>query len=378
MPPGALTARVRDALAKGDRRWAAAVLAVAAAIFWEPLLTGRVFYERDIGIVWYPRVESIVRAVAEGAWPVWDPLSGFGLPALADPSYQIAYPLTWLNLVLLPHTCYKVYAFVHCAGAGLGVLVLLRQWGIRGAPAALGGAALTASGTLLSFVSVLHHLAGAAWMPWVLAAVHRVVERPGLRTSCVLGATVAGQVLAGSGDMCLVAGLLAAGYVPAVRLAIAPALRPPVPRAMLALVGAALPALLLSAAQWLPTAMNLAVGSRLSLSRAANTYWSLHPLGLLDAVVPGLVQVFPMSVELRALLLEGRESFLTSLYLGVPVLSLAALGAVLRGPALRYYAAGAGAFFLLAAMGRHTPFYALLLGLPPVRLLRYPVKYSIA
>ena len=70
-----------------------------------------------------------MRAIGEGAWPLWDPLTNFGRPLLADPSMQIAYPPTWLNLALPPGRYYTLFVISHCMWAGLGTLLLARAWG---------------------------------------------------------------------------------------------------------------------------------------------------------------------------------------------------------------------------------------------------------
>ena len=59
-------------------------------------------------MVWLPQVESFVRGVATGSWPLWDTYSGLGRPLLADPRAEILYPPTWLNLVLRPATYYAL------------------------------------------------------------------------------------------------------------------------------------------------------------------------------------------------------------------------------------------------------------------------------
>jgi hypothetical protein len=361
-------------------RWRAAggFALLVLSLFSDAILRGQVFYERDLHVLWYPRIESMVRAVAQGAWPLWDPHSSFGLPALADPSYQMAYPLTWLNLVLLPATYYKVFVAVHCAGAGLGLCLLVRQWGVSRPGAFVAGALWASSGPFLSFLTLFHHFAGMAWMPWVLLATHVALVRGTVAASLAVGGALAGQVLAGSGDMCLMTGVLALGYAATVRAGLDDARHVPLSRVLVGVCLAGASALVLSAAQWLPTAAILAEGSRLRLGPEVNTYWSVHPLSLLDVVVPRLVSFFPMSPPLREMVFEGREPLLTCLYLGPPVLVLAVLGAMMRGPRLRLFALGAALLFLLASLGRHTPLYSLLLAVPPVRMLRYPVKYMAA
>lgn len=45
-----------------------------------------------------PSRELVREAVAQGRWPLWNPLSGAGLPLLADPQAQVLQPLATLAL----------------------------------------------------------------------------------------------------------------------------------------------------------------------------------------------------------------------------------------------------------------------------------------
>src|SRR5687767_12305169 len=83
---------------RADRLALAVLAALVALLLFDPLFRGRVFYERDLSLLWAPQMESFARAIAEGSWPLWDPYVSFGQPMLANANYQLLYPLTWLNL----------------------------------------------------------------------------------------------------------------------------------------------------------------------------------------------------------------------------------------------------------------------------------------
>ncbi|HVQ28765.1 MAG TPA: YfhO family protein, partial [Vicinamibacteria bacterium] len=332
-------------------------------------------FQRDIHSYWYPHIEVFVRAVAEGSWPLWNPYVGFGTPLLADPNFQLAYPPTWLNLVLPPAVYYKAFVIVHCWMAGVGLFLLSRRLGLSTPAALLAGAAWCASGPLLSAASLFHHFAGAAWIPWVLWGLEGVLQGGAGASALLLGSLAAGQVLAGSGDMCLITTLSGVLRLCAHFVRASPDW-PEVRRLGAAGAGAALVAAGLSAVQWLPTAELLSGSARLGQTPATSTHWSVHPLSLLDLLFPSLVADFPMSVSLRAVLFDSREPLLASLYLGLPAGMLVVLG-VAAGRRPRALAAIACVLFILAALGLHTPFYGWLLRLPLVRLLRFPTKYMI-
>ena len=99
-------------------------------LFRDVLFFGQVYYVRDIHLVWHPQVEGFVRAIASGSWPVWNTSLAFGQPLLADPSAQILYPLTWLNLILRPWTYYTLYVVVHFVLAAMGMRALARHLGL--------------------------------------------------------------------------------------------------------------------------------------------------------------------------------------------------------------------------------------------------------
>src|SRR3954454_12704689 len=78
--------------------------ALAVLLLHEAVLGGRVLYTRDVSVCWTPQMESFVRSVHAGGFPLWDRWRGLGQPLLADPSSGVLYPPTWLNLVLRPWT----------------------------------------------------------------------------------------------------------------------------------------------------------------------------------------------------------------------------------------------------------------------------------
>lgn len=358
-------------------RAAALALALLAVALLAEAVAGRsVLFERDIYAYWVPGIEVFARAVAEGAWPLWDPLTNFGRPLLADPNLQYAYPPTWLNLVMRPGPYYTWFVVSHCFWAGLGALLLARAWGFGPAAAFWAAASWMMSGPLLSTVIILHHFPTATWMAWVLLALERVLERPGARSAAWLGCAAAGMALAGSADMCL---MIAAAALARVGFAFGagdgPARVAPGTLAG-ALVAACAVAALLCAVQWWPTFAYLAMGSRGAAGPDLAMYWSAHPASLLDVLFPRLVAEMPLGTEWRAAIFEGRGPLLRSLYVGLPTLVLAAIGLTGRWR-LRWLVGALAAAFLVGAMGRFTPFYPAVAELPIVRLLRYPVKLMV-
>lgn len=360
-----------------DRRAALLLALLVVALFREALFSGGVFYWRDIQVVWHPQVESFVRGVIGAAWPLWDPSLGFGQPLLADPSAQVLYPPTWLNLVLRPWTFYTLFVCAHTLLGALGLYALARRCAL-GPPGALAAAALwTLSGPYLSLVSLWHHFAGASWLPVVILAWDVALSTRRLEQALLAGFVLGLQILAGSADLCAItllaiAGLALARHVRFARGSLAHnlgLLRPAAISLSLA-VG-------LGGGLWLPALDVVSRAARLHLPGDVRTYWSVHPVGMIETLLPGLWSSLVARQDLRHALYDSREPFLTSLYLGLPAAGLVAAAAACAHPLRRALLA----LVLLAglvALGRHAPAYAVLVTLlPPLRILRYPMKAMI-
>jgi hypothetical protein len=363
--------------ARGAAAAAVAALALIVAFVLRGALAGGVLFRRDIHLVWHPQVEAFVRAVAAGSWPVWDPGPSFGQPLLADPSAMVLYPLTWLNLVLRPWTYYTLFVAAHLLFSALGTRRLALRLGLSPAGSLVAAALWLGSGPFLSLQDLWHHFAGAAWMPWVLLAAAGALESPRAWRALVWGAAMGAQILAGSADMCAMTGLVALGLL-AARLLRADTAPPDRRAALVSAAVAGCSALALSAALWM-TALDVASRSdRAALPEAVRTFWSVHPLALFQTLFAGAWTNLPIGASLRAALFEGREPFLASLYLGLPAAAL--VGAALAGGRRRGRAvfAAAGLVAILVALGKHAPFYdALVVLLPPLRILRYPSKAMV-
>jgi hypothetical protein len=351
---------------------------VIAAVL-HPLLRGRILFDRDILTYWYEEVEVFVRTVAAGSWPVWDPWISFGQPFLGYPDTQVFYPFTWLNLIAPPALVHTAFVLSHLLFAGLGVFLLGRRFAMSDGGAFVAAAAWTASGPFLSYVSLWHHFAGAAWIPWgVLAADACFAARENRRrATAAWGAVIGIQLLAGSADMAIMTGLVSAAVLARRHLVV----RGVDVREKGRMLGAALLALLLGAglgaALWLPAFDIARRSARWGLPSFTREYWSLHPWMLGQIGLPAFLVDLPLLPEWRRILFEGREPFLESFYLGLSTLGLAACALVARRGHAGFLAALAG-LATAAALGRHTFVYGLLVStIPGVSFLRYPQKAMI-
>src|SRR5688572_29160942 len=162
------------------------------------------------------------------------------------------------------------------------------------------------SGPWLSFVNVgCHHMAGAAWMPVHLVAAERCFRAPSARRALVWGMVAGVQLIGGSADMAFMSAALVGGRLLARLAANRDGLtwRPLLGTSALASVVA----VCLAAAQWFPAAELAMRSARIALGDAAQTEWPVHPLFLLQTVVPLPLKDLRLSTYPWELVFQSRD-----------------------------------------------------------------------
>ncbi|MBN1953746.1 MAG: hypothetical protein JW900_01740, partial [Anaerolineae bacterium] len=140
--------------------------------------------------------------------PLWDPYIFAGHPFLANGQHSGLYPLSALFYVMPLWRAFGVFAWLQLALAGWWTYLLARTLGIRRLGSLIAG--MTFSGCGFMLVSVTHPMivAGASWLPFLLAMVERVIQqrpllgnRPATLPWALLGALGLGcQMLAGHAE----------------------------------------------------------------------------------------------------------------------------------------------------------------------------------
>jgi hypothetical protein len=248
-----------------------AVLALVAFLHRDVLFRGQVYYYRDIHLQWIVQAEAFVRCLKAGSWPVWNPYVSFGQAFLANPNAEVLYPLTWLNLVMMPWTYYTLFVVAHFVLSGTGMLLLARRLGLSWPAAALAAMAWIAGGPFASLVNLWNHLAGAAWVPWCAWAADRALLSGRLRDAVAWGATVAAPVLAGSPEA------MAMAVTASLGIGARHARAHPARRQIAVVAAAALLAGGMSAAQWMPSLEMARRSVRAVMPEAHVTLWSVPP-----------------------------------------------------------------------------------------------------
>ena len=174
---------------------ASALLALAVAIYWRPIVDGFVLLGFDPFVYFYPLMSYRDARLRAFELPLWVPDYFVGAPFLANPQTGVLYPPNWLTVWLEAPRAYAWQAFGHSLWMALGGFVAARRVLGLGVVAAFAAAAVLAYGGYgQSLVSHLNQLQAAAWLPWAVVALS--VRRP-----VGLGVVLGLQLLAGHAQL---------------------------------------------------------------------------------------------------------------------------------------------------------------------------------
>ncbi len=164
--------------------------------------------------------QLLVDAVKDQTLPLWDPYLFTGHPFLANGQHSALYPLTWVFLVMPIPRAFGVFIVLQLGLAGVWMYVLGRV--IKAGPlgSLVAGIVFQFSGFMV--VSVVHPMivAGASWLPLLLALVECTIGRRRFWTQeravlpwALLGAIALGlQTLAGHPETTYFVLLVVAGF----------------------------------------------------------------------------------------------------------------------------------------------------------------------
>ncbi len=147
------------------------------AVFGIPQLFGMTFLAGDNFIQNFPMRVLVGRDLIHGVLPLWNPYLFSGTPLLGGFNAGAAYPLTWLTAVLPVFTAWTLTLAVAYDVALAGMYVFLRREGVMSTAATFGAATFAFAGYMSAQMVHIDLIEGAAWLPWILVAVHGLTER---------------------------------------------------------------------------------------------------------------------------------------------------------------------------------------------------------
>ena len=154
-------------------------LVLPFAVFGMPQLFGMTFLSGDNLIQNFPMRVLVGKDLIHGVLPLWNPYLFGGTPLLGGFNAGAAYPLTWLTAVLPIFTAWTLTLAVAYDVALAGMYVFLRRQGIASTAATFGAVTFAFAGYMTAQVVHIDLIEGAAWLPWILLAVHGLTERNG-------------------------------------------------------------------------------------------------------------------------------------------------------------------------------------------------------
>lgn len=362
-----------------------AVLGVLVAIllgfFWKVVFTPAMFFYRDVYNYTYPSARYIHDLCRQGILPYWNPYLNYGQPLLANPNLLFFYPFT-IAIILLPiDLAYKLHYLTHFALAGIGAYWLARRWGQSRTAAFFAACVFTFSGPVLSLGNLYNHVACAAWIPWALLATDHALEGPGLRPWIPLTAVFSMQFLAGEPLTLMATFGLTFAYAIYRRGTGRPLWTGSSVRILLRFLLAGCLMILLCSVQFLPAVDFLSHARRgtQGLSYAETSFWSFHPLSLVEVVAPDFFGSLLASPTGWANLVSDHNfPYFRSVFIGFVPLFLGLAGWAFGQDRRRNFVALAALGMLLLAFGRFTPAFALTyLLVPLLELVRFPVKLLV-
>ena len=360
--------------------WPIAASLLALTPFLRGFSTSDVFYVRDLGMYFWPRHLWAWRSFRAGDWPLWDPYAAGGQSAVADAlNHFFLIPVAIVRAFTPAVVGFNFWVAAPFPFLAWGSWLWLRRH--VSPPAAFVGAGVASiGGPILSAGNFPNLSWTMALVPWILWSVDRLCEAPGPRRFGALAAWVGLQAVSGEPVSFSTNGALVLAYTAAgIPIAGWTGVRFRLIRVVAAALGAGV---LLAAIQLVP----LVLAASRSL-RGANVdhalFWSLHPLTLVETVVPHLFgHVYHANLEelpWMRVLNSGREPLLYSMYLGLPVWVLALVrgsGAAIRRWRLFWWSVLA--MSLIGALGEFTPVYpAVQTILPVLKSFRFPIKYFL-
>jgi membrane protein YfhO len=346
----------------------AALCSITVAFYYGLWWPGLVLIHRDALRFYLPIKQHLIERLSAGELPQWFPYDALGRPFIGIAASGVFHPFTALYFFFSFHDAYRVSALISCLLAALGGFALGRTLNYSRAGALVAGLSFALSGYVASLTFNIVYLYSIAVLPFFCAALETALAR---RRTWVIAPAIVWATVFLNGDVqtgyyygfiaLLWAGTRATCSYreSALRLVLAGAL-----------------AVLLAGVQLGPAGAVFA-GSDRSRSETIHdeaVYWSTHPLRLATMVAA------PLAAEADPVVV-GRFFFgnpeygmwADSLYLGIPAMGLALLGAWHRRD-LRVLAL-LGSLALLLALGRYGGLYEIFYTAVPLwSAFRFPEK----
>ena len=149
--------------------------------------------------------------------PLINQFSFAGAPHLGNPQTGVLSPLRWVSYLFDVTRGLNLLAASHILILGLGVVFLSRRLGASRTGATASGIVIVLCGATSTKSIQLEQIMVVAWLPWILAGIHVVLEKPKRRSIAFLSAMLTMCIVSGHPQMTyqvvVVAAIFALGLV---------------------------------------------------------------------------------------------------------------------------------------------------------------------
>ena len=225
-------------------------------LFWRWVIHGEVLFWGTLILQFWPWHQLTQVSLLDGQWPLWNPLLGNGTPLLANQQSAVFYPPNLLYLIIPVEHGLTLSIVLHLLLAGLLMYAYARHVSLSPFAATVAALSYMFSGYLVGRTQFVDMVNAAAWLPLLLLLADRLVIRP--RQNAVwLALVLALQLLAGHSQLWFYSLILVSAYTlfrSRQQYRFGPAAVKKILESIVLLAVAVALALLLSAAQLLPTA----------------------------------------------------------------------------------------------------------------------------
>ena len=175
-------------------------LGLVLFIFRSVLFEEGQFGYRDSATYYYPLYRKVQLEWQAGRIPLWDAGQNAGMPLLGNPTAAVLYPGKVLYAALPYPWAARMYVIAHVLLAYAGMVALGRNVGLSWVGSNLAGLSYAFGAPVLFQYSNIIYLVGAAWIPWGLRAIDRLLRQAKPRAGVELTAILALQVLGGDAE----------------------------------------------------------------------------------------------------------------------------------------------------------------------------------
>ncbi len=145
-------------------------------LFWWKLIVGGGIVGGDTYPYFFPQKTFYADALKSGSIPLWNNLTGFGYPLLAESQTGVFYPPNLLAYSCLdPNTAYNLIHVAHYVFAFVGTGLLCLQFGI-GLPGAILAATVFVFGWFPARLCLEWAITTGSYLPWELFCVTRIIQ----------------------------------------------------------------------------------------------------------------------------------------------------------------------------------------------------------